>query len=110
MERIAAADPTLAARLEEARTEGNRDTESLLWKELERRFREAQAPVAFSGIVSCKVDAGYGPVRVGDLLTVSPTPGHAMRSSDHTAGTVLGKALEPLDSGTGIIKVLVMLR
>ena len=68
------------------------------------------APVAFSGIVRCKVDAGYGSVETGDLLTTSPTPGHAMRSDDPTPGTILGKALEPLDVGTGLIRVLVMLR
>ena len=69
-----------------------------------------RAPVAFSGIVPCKVDAGYGVIRVGDLLTTSPTRGHAMRTSDPQPGTILGKALEPLDAGTGLIKVLVMLR
>jgi hypothetical protein len=33
-----------------------------------------------------------------------------MRAGDPRVGTVLGKALEPLDIGTGLIKVLVMLR
>ena len=63
-----------------------------------------------TGTVPCKVDAGYGPIRVGDLLTTSPTPGHAMRSSDPHPGTILGKALEPLDAGTGTIRIVVMLR
>lgn len=67
-------------------------------------------PVAFSGIVQCKVDAGYGPVRIGDLLTTSPTAGHAMRAMEALPGTILGKALEPLEVGTGLIKVLVMPR
>ena len=66
--------------------------------------------MAFSGIVQCKVDAGYGAIQVGDLLTTSLTPGHAMRSAGLMPGTILGKALEPLDTGTGLIKVLVMLR
>jgi hypothetical protein len=69
-----------------------------------------RAPVAFAGIVSCKVDAGYGSIRAGDLLVTSPTPGHAMRADDPEPGTVLGKALEPLDSGSGAIRVLVTLR
>ena len=69
-----------------------------------------RVPVAVSGIVACKVDAGYGAVRPGDLLTTSPTPGHAMRTADPVAGTILGKALEPLDAGTGRIRVVVMLR
>lgn len=72
---------------------------------------EIRAPVAFSGIVPCKADASHGSIQVGDLLTTSPTPGHAMRAGGAPAtGTILGKALEPLDQGTGLIKVLVMLR
>jgi len=70
----------------------------------------AQVPVATSGIVPCKVDAGFGPIRRGDLLVASPNPGHAMRAVESTPGTVLGKALEPMASGTGLIRVLVMLR
>ena len=33
-----------------------------------------------------------------------------MRADEPAPGTVLGKALEPLNAGTGAIKVLVMLR
>jgi hypothetical protein len=66
--------------------------------------------VAVTGLVECKIDAGYGAVRAGDLLTTSPTPGHAMRSLEVIPGAVLGKAAEPLDVGTGTIKVLVMPR
>ena len=66
--------------------------------------------MAVSGVALCKVDAGYGSIRAGDLLTTSPTRGHAMRAADPVPGTLLGKALEPLDVGTGTIRVLVMLR
>ena len=66
--------------------------------------------VAATGFVECKVDAGYGAIRAGDLLTTSPTPGHAMRAIDVLPGTILGKALEPLETGTGTIKILVMPR
>jgi len=69
-----------------------------------------RAPVAFAGVVQCKVDAGYGSVWPGDLLVTSPTPGHAMRDEMPLPGTVLGKALESLEEGTGTIRVLVMLR
>jgi len=69
---------------------------------------EDRTAVALAGAVRVKADASYGAIRVGDLLTTSPTPGHAMRSTDHAAGTVLGKALEPLASGTGVIRILVM--
>ncbi len=77
----------------------------------EERFAPARVPVASFGIVSCKVDAGYGPIHEGDLLVASPLPGHAMKAQRPIeAGTVIGKALEPLASGTGLIKVLVMFR
>ena len=69
-----------------------------------------RAAVAFAGVVTCKVDADYGAVWPGDLLVTSPTPGHAMRADAPLPGTVLGKALEPLEEGVGAIKVLVMLR
>ena len=67
-------------------------------------------PVALSGIALCKADAGYGEIRPGDLLTTSPTPGYAMRVGEPLPGTILGKALEPLDAGTGQIRVLVTIR
>jgi hypothetical protein len=70
----------------------------------------SQALVALTGLVVCKVDAGYGAIRAGDLLTTSPTPGHAMRALDTFPGTVLGRALESLDAGTGSIQVLLMPR
>jgi hypothetical protein len=105
-----AADPDLAGRLEAARERGDREAEAALWASLEKKFHEAHAPVALSGIVACKVDASYGAIRRGDLLSVSPTPGHAMRSPDGAPGTVIGKALEAWSDGTGLIRVLVMLR
>jgi hypothetical protein len=67
-------------------------------------------PVAMSGIVLCKVDASFGAIRPGDLLVTSETPGHAMRSDDPVTGSVLGKAIQSLDVGTGTIRVLVTLR
>ncbi|HKQ60269.1 MAG TPA: hypothetical protein VJS92_03225 [Candidatus Polarisedimenticolaceae bacterium] len=71
---------------------------------------EAVAPIALFGVVLCKVDAGYGSIRVGDLLTLSPTPGHAMRAIDAAPGTIVAKAAEPLESGTGLIRVLPLAR
>ena len=75
-----------------------------------RRLQQAHAPIALTGTVVAKVDAGLGAIRVGDLLSASPTPGQAMRADDPAHGTIVGKVLEPLDTGTGLIKVLVMLR
>jgi hypothetical protein len=65
--------------------------------------------IALSGKVLCRVDAEYGAIEVGDLLTTSRTPGHAMRAADpdKVFGTVLGKAMACLPSGRGLIPVLV---
>jgi hypothetical protein len=68
------------------------------------------AAVALSGFAPCKVDASFGAIAPGDLLVSAPTPGHAMREAAPLPGTVVGKALEPLAAGQGIIRVLVMLR
>ena len=70
----------------------------------------AGVPVAILGVVACKVSAENGPIRPGDLLVTSATPGHAMRGDDPPPGTVLGKALGELASGTGLIQVLVTLQ
>jgi hypothetical protein len=69
-------------------------------------------PIALIGKVYCKVDAQYGSIQIGDLLTTSATVGHAMKASDPLAafGAVLGKALRPLASGRGLIPVLVTLQ
>ena len=71
-----------------------------------------RVPIALVGKVYCKVDAQYGPIDVGDLLTSSPTPGHAMKasSSDRAPGAVLGKALRALAHGAAMIPVLVALQ
>ena len=52
------------------------------------------------------------PIEVGDLLTTSATPGHAMKATDplKAFGAVIGKALRPLDSGQGLIPVLIALQ
>jgi hypothetical protein len=69
-------------------------------------------PIALSGKVYCKADAGQAPIQVGDLLTTSDIPGYAMKATDPTKafGAVIGKALRPLDSGQGLIPILVALQ
>jgi hypothetical protein len=64
------------------------------------------------GKVMCLVDATSVPVKAGDLLTSSPTPGHAMKLTAHErgVGAVVGKALRSLESGRGLVPVLAMLR
>ncbi|GAA4978377.1 hypothetical protein [Actinoplanes utahensis] len=69
-------------------------------------------PIAVVGKAWCLADATNDPIAVGDLLTTSTRPGHAMRAADRLAsiGTVVGKALTALPSGTGHVLVLVGLR
>jgi hypothetical protein len=71
-----------------------------------------EVPMAMMGIVPAKVSAENGPVKVGDLLVSSSTPGYAMKGTDHNRmlGAVIGKAMGKLDSGTGVIEVLVTLQ
>jgi hypothetical protein len=59
----------------------------------------------------CKVDADIAPINVGDLLTTSPTKGHAQKVLDPTkaAGSIIGKALGSLKKGKGKIPVIVTL-
>lgn len=74
--------------------------------------------VATTGRVLVKVDASRGPIRVGDLLVTSGTHGLAMKSEPikvggrlmHMPGTLIGKALEPLEKGSGKILVLLSLQ
>ncbi len=68
--------------------------------------------LALAGRVPVKVTAKYGSIEVGDLLVSSPIPGYAMKCNDRTKciGAVIGKALEPLREGVGVIEVQVMLR
>jgi hypothetical protein len=68
--------------------------------------------IALLGKVYCKADASRAPIEVGDLLTTSPTPGHAMKATDQAQafGAVIGKALRPLREGQGLIPILVALQ
>ena len=69
-------------------------------------------PLALLGKVYCRVDADCGAIEVGDLLTTSPTPGHAMKATDPAKafGAVLGKALRAVENGRGSIPILVALQ
>ncbi|MEU8082999.1 hypothetical protein AB0B57_05200 [Micromonospora sp. NPDC049101] len=70
---------------------------------------DRRRPLALAGKVYCLVDATHGPVRPGDLLTTSPTRGHAMRVADplKAVGAILGKALGPLPTGRALVPILV---
>ena len=65
--------------------------------------------VTFGAYKKIKVDASYASIKAGDLLTSSATPGYAMKAGDAKYGTIIGKALAPLATGTGEIPVFVTL-
>jgi hypothetical protein len=73
---------------------------------------KTEVPMAMVGRVPTKVSAENGPINVGDLLVASSKLGYAMKGTDRSQmlGAVIGKALGPLDSGTGVIEVLVTLQ
>jgi hypothetical protein len=79
---------------------------------LDKQDDAERRPLALTGKVWCKVDADHAPVEVGDMLTTSSTPGHAMRATDpaRAFGAVIGKALGSLESGRGLVPVLVALQ
>jgi hypothetical protein len=66
--------------------------------------------VTLGAFKAIKVDASYGKIAPGDLLAASPNPGYAMRAVSPEPGTVVGKALGALESGTGVIPVMVTLQ
>lgn len=74
--------------------------------------------IATTGRVRVKVDATVAAIKIGDLLVTSDRTGYAMKSipldvagfSMHRPGTIVGKALEPLESGEGEILVLLSLQ
>ncbi|HZW08045.1 MAG TPA: hypothetical protein VFF65_13055 [Phycisphaerales bacterium] len=79
---------------------------------------EGKLMVATTGRVKVRVDATRAPVRVGDLLVTSGVEGVAMKSVPvdlggtpiHRPGTIIGKALEPLEKGVNDILVLLSLQ
>ncbi|MCA9726848.1 MAG: hypothetical protein KC729_04135 [Candidatus Eisenbacteria bacterium] len=73
---------------------------------------EDAPPVALSGRVYVRCDTSGGAIRPGDLLTTSSAPGFAMKASDlaRSHGAIIGKAMEPLAEGSGLVLVLVNLQ
>jgi hypothetical protein len=79
---------------------------------------EGKVLVATTGRVKVKVDATRAPIQIGDLIVTSDVAGLAMKSEPlqlggrqfHAPGTIIGKALEPLEKGTGEILVLLSLQ
>lgn len=73
---------------------------------------EGNAHVAIAGRVYCLADASTSSIEPGDLLTTSQIPGHAMKATDREKanGAVVGKAMTRLQSGRGLVLVLVNLQ
>jgi hypothetical protein len=76
------------------------------------KLASTEVPMAMIGVVPTKVSAENGPIHPGDVLVTSSTSGRAMKGTDRGlfAGAIVGKALGSLNSGTGVIEVLVLLQ
>jgi hypothetical protein len=59
-----------------------------------------------------QVSAANGPIHVGDLLATSDTAGVAMKATDkmQAVGATLGKAMGNLETGTGVVPVMLTLK
>ncbi len=70
------------------------------------------AMVTLGAFAHCKVDADIAPIEVGDLLTTSPTRGHAQKvlEPERATGAIIAKALASLAQGRGTIPVMVLLQ
>jgi len=79
---------------------------------------EGQYMIAHTGRVKVKIDASFGAIHKGDLLTTSSKQGVAMKAKPKMIdgepffrpGTILGKALESLEKGQDEILVLLSLQ
>lgn len=73
---------------------------------------DGDVPVAMTGRVYVKCTTGNGPIKPGDLLTTSDIVGHAMKATDRERanGATIGKAMTGLESGDGLVLVLVNLQ
>jgi len=79
---------------------------------MQQNLLDGAHPVALTGRVYALCDASGGAIEPGDLLTTSPTSGHAMKVTDYgkAQGAVLGKAMSRLKEGKGLVLVLVSLQ
>jgi hypothetical protein len=88
-------------------------------KRADSLLQKGELPVALVGVVPVKICGESGAVEIGDLLTSSSTPGHAMKAVPigflngepiYRQGSIIGKALEPFSGDTGRIKMLILPR
>ena len=104
---LLALDPDVPGRLRRAETIADPAVVGIATGESAEKDGVLHVPVAGSGFALANADATYGVIQAGDLLTSSPTRGHAMATLAPVPGTVIGNALEPLVEGRGLIRVLV---
>ena len=70
-----------------------------------------QAPVFDTIYVRVKADASTGAIHAGDPLVASVLAGHVMRAPERApTAAIVGKALEALEAGQGLLHVLVTRR
>jgi hypothetical protein len=63
--------------------------------------------IAVQGLVQVRADAGAGAIRAGDTLALAvATAGHAGRVPEESQGWPIGRAMESLEQGTGLIWVM----
>jgi hypothetical protein len=91
---------------------GDEETEQAI---TEVKQQQLGRMVTLGAWAHCKVDADIEPIEAGDLLTTSPTKGHAqkvgkIKNQQSIVGTIIGKALAPLAKGKGKIPIMVMLQ
>ncbi len=84
----------------------------LLGHPIDHREQGTSPAIALVGRVPVKVCDEAGPIAIGDLLTTSTKPGHAMRCTDAHGcpGAIVAKALENHTRGCGRIIGLLTLR
>ena len=68
--------------------------------------------ITLSGRTYVKANNLGGPIKVGDFLTSSPVKGEAMRARNarKARGSIIGKAMTPLEAGSDFVLVLVNLQ
>lgn len=77
----------------------------------DNREGQVQAPVYDTLYAAVKADASTGPIRPGDLLVSSALPGFVMKAPESAPlSAIVGKALDKLELGQGVLRVLVTLR
>jgi hypothetical protein len=78
----------------------------------EGSIADGQYPVALAGRVYVMATDEGGPIKPGDLLTSSPTPGKAMkvRKLRKAQGSIIGKAMTTMSAADGLVLVLINLQ